>query len=137
MSYEFLDYIEDILDAMDKAEILLHDATFDQFADDFRINFAVVRTLEIIGEATKRLPLSLREEYPGIPWRGMAGLRDRIVHEYDTVDLEILWVVVKDEIPRLRPKLQQVKDDYAAKELPQDQDAQQAHEVLGKHSSED
>jgi uncharacterized protein with HEPN domain len=112
MNLEFLDYLEDILDAMGKAEILLEDVAYEQFAEDFRINFAVVRALEIVGEATKRLPLSLREEYPDIPWRGMAGLRDRIVHEYDTVDMEILWAVVKDEIPRIRPQLQQVIDDY-------------------------
>jgi uncharacterized protein with HEPN domain len=113
MSLEFLDYVEDILDAMGKAEILLQGVAYDDFAEDFRINFAVVRALEIIGEATKRLPMSLREDYPGIPWRGMAGLRDRVVHEYDTLDMEILWAVVKDEIPGIRPQLQRIIDDYA------------------------
>ncbi len=113
MTLEFLDYVEDILDAMGKAEILLQDVAYDEFAEDFRINFAVVRALEIVGEATKRLPMSLREEYPGIPWRGMAGLRDRIVHGYDTVDMEILWAVVKNEIPRIRPQLQQILSDHS------------------------
>ncbi|HRI55969.1 MAG TPA: DUF86 domain-containing protein [Anaerolineae bacterium] len=113
MTLEFLDYVEDILDAMGKAEILLQDVGYDEFAEDFRINFAVVRALEIVGEATKRLPMSLREEYPGIPWRGMAGLRDRIVHEYDTVDMEILWAVVKNEIPHIRPQLQQILSDHS------------------------
>lgn len=109
----FLDYLEDILDAMDKAEALVEGVTYDQFAGDFRINFAVVRALEIIGEATKRLPMNLRQAYPDIPWRGMAGLRDRIVHEYDTVDLEILWAVVKSEIPHLRPQIQQIIEGHA------------------------
>jgi uncharacterized protein with HEPN domain len=67
MRAEFLDYIDDILDAMDKAEILLTDVTYNQFVGDFRIHYAVVRALEIIGEATKRLPSSLRDEYPTIP----------------------------------------------------------------------
>jgi len=120
MSLEFLDYVEDILNAMDKAEILLQNVVYEEFAEDFRINFAVVRALEIIGEATKRLPISLREEYPGVPWRGMAGLRDRVVHEYDTVDMEILWAVVKDEIPRIRPQLQQIIAHYALA-APEDQ----------------
>ena len=62
MSNEFLDYVEDILDAMDKAELLIVDTTFEQFEADFRINFAVVRALEIIGEATKRLPTMFREQ---------------------------------------------------------------------------
>jgi len=67
MSQEFLDHVEDILDAMEKAEILLEDVTYDQFETDFRINFAVVRALEIIGEATKRLPMSLCQQYASIP----------------------------------------------------------------------
>jgi len=86
MRVDFLDFIEDILDAMDKAEILLADVTYDQFAGDFRIHYAVVRALEVIGEATKRLPSHLRDEYPAIPWKGMAGMRDRIIHGYDMVD---------------------------------------------------
>lgn|GEM_PF-1115514 len=65
MSNEFLDYIEDILDAMDKAEILLVGVTYEQFEADFRINFAVVRALEIIGEAARRLPMDLRQQIPG------------------------------------------------------------------------
>ena len=115
MTAEFLDYIDDILDAMDKAEILLTDVTYDQFAGDFRIHYAVVRALEIIGEATKRLPSSLRDEYPTIPWRGMAGMRDRIIHGYDMVDYEIVWNTVKEVIPRIRPLLQQIPVDYSEK----------------------
>jgi uncharacterized protein with HEPN domain len=114
MSHEFLDYVEDILDAMNKAEILLEDVSYDQFEADFRINFAVVRALEIIGEAARRLPMDLRDQYPDIPWRGMAGMRDRIIHGYDTVDLQIVWDVVKRDIPQIRPQVQQILADYEA-----------------------
>jgi uncharacterized protein with HEPN domain len=112
MSNEFLDYVEDIVDTMEKAEILLEEVTYEQFEDDFRINFAVVRALEIIGEAAKRLPMSVRERYPDIPWKGMAGMRDRIIHGYDTVDLQIVWDVVKRDIPMIKPKIQQILSDY-------------------------
>ena len=112
MSNEFLDFVEDILDAMDKAEILLEGVTYEQYENDFRINFAVVRALEIIGEATKRLPMDLREQYPDIPWKGMAGMRDRIIHGYDNVDYQIVWDVVKDDIPQIRPQLQQILLEY-------------------------
>ena len=112
MSNEFLDYVEDILDAMQKAETVLEDVTYDQFEADFRINFAVVRALEIVGEATKRLPPSLRQQYPGIPWRDMAGMRDRIIHGYDTVGLQIVWDVVRRDIPQIKPQIQQVLNDY-------------------------
>jgi uncharacterized protein with HEPN domain len=116
MSNEFLDFIEDILDAMGKAELLLEGVTYDQFEGNFRINFAVVRALEIIGEATKRLPMSLRQEYPHIPWRNMAGMRDRIIHGYDTVDLEIVWDVVKQDIPQIRPQIQRILVDFEGQE---------------------
>jgi uncharacterized protein with HEPN domain len=112
MSDEFLDYVEDIADAMEKAEILLKGVTYDQFESDFRINFAVVRALEIVGEATKRLPMTLRAKYPSIPWKQMAGMRDRIIHGYDTVDLEIVWDVVRQDIPKIKPRIEQILKDY-------------------------
>lgn len=112
MSDTFLDYIEDILDAMEKARVLVEDVDYKSFEEDFRINFAVVRALEIIGEATKRLPIDVRERYPDIPWRGMAGMRDRIAHGYDRVDLQIVWDVVKVDIPRIKPQIKQILRDY-------------------------
>jgi uncharacterized protein with HEPN domain len=114
MGNEFLDYVEDILDAMEKAEMMLEDVEFQEFVDDFRINFVVVRALEIIGEATKRLPLSLREQYPAIPWKQMAGMRDRIIHGYDAIDYQVVWDAVKQEIPPVKPHLQQILSDYEA-----------------------
>ena len=114
MSHEFLDFVEDILDAMDKAEILVEGFAYEEFETDFRTNFAVIRALEIIGEAAKRLPVSLREQYPAIPWRGMAGMRDRIIHGYDTVDLQIVWDVVKQDIPEIKPQIQQILADYTS-----------------------
>jgi uncharacterized protein with HEPN domain len=112
MSDEFLDYVEDMLDAMDKAELLLEGIAYEQFEADFRINFAVVRALEIVGEAAKRLPPDLRRQYPDIPWKVMAGMRDRIVHGYDVVDLQIVWDVVKRDIPQVKPQIQKILADY-------------------------
>jgi uncharacterized protein with HEPN domain len=112
MSDEFLDYVEDMLDAMDKAELLLEGVTYEQFEADFRINFAVVRALEIVGEAAKRLPAALRQQYPAVPWKVMAGMRDRIVHGYDVVDLQIVWDVVKRDIPQVKPQIRNILADY-------------------------
>jgi uncharacterized protein with HEPN domain len=112
MSREFLDFVEDILDGMNKAEILLEGVSYSQFETDFRINFAVVRALEIIGEAAKRIPEQVRQRYPDIPWKGMAGMRDRIIHGYDNVDLQIVWDVVKRDIPQLKPKIELLLQDY-------------------------
>lgn len=112
MNREFLDFLEDILDGMNKAEALLEGVSFSQFEADFRINFAVIRALEIIGEAAKRLPEDLRQRYPDIPWKGMAGMRDRIIHGYDNVDLQIVWDVVKRDIPQIKPKVELILKEY-------------------------
>ena len=112
MSEEFLDFVEDILDAMDKVELLLEGVSYEKFEADFRINFAVIRALEIIGEASKRLPDTLRVRYSEIPWKGMAGMRDRIIHGYDNVDYQIVWDVVKKDFPMIKPLVQKVLSDY-------------------------
>jgi uncharacterized protein with HEPN domain len=112
MNTEFLDYVEDILDEMNKAESLLDGVPYEQFEADFRINYALVRILEIIGEAAKRLPDAVRQRYSDIPWRSMAGMRDRVIHGYDRVDLQVVWDVVKQDIPRLKPRVEQILLDY-------------------------
>ena len=112
MSREFLDFVEDILDGMNKAEALLEGVSYSQFESDFRINFAIVRALEIICEATKRPPDDLRQRYPDIPCKGMSGMRDRIIHGYDNVDLQIVWDVVKRDIPEIKPKIKLILKEY-------------------------
>ena len=112
MKRDYLVYLDDIWDAMDKAEMFVEGMTYEQFEDDLRANFAVTRALEIVGEATKRLPTSFREQYPDIPWKDMAGMRDKIIHGYDNVNLRIVWDVVKQDIPRIKPQIQQILANY-------------------------
>ena len=112
MKKDFLVYVDDIVDAMGKAEMFVVGLTYEQFEADWRTNFAVTRALEIIGEATKRLPTEFRQQHPDIPWKDMAGMRDRIIHGYDNVNLRIVWDVVKHDIPHLKPQLQQILTDY-------------------------
>ena len=88
---EFREYLQDILETMDKVGRFVEGMNFEQFLADDKTSFAVVRALEIIGEATKHIPASVRRRHARITWTGMAGMRDKLIHGYFGLDLEIVW----------------------------------------------
>ena len=102
MKVEFLDYIEDIVVAMEDAIGFVEGINYDDFVKDKKSVYAVTRAIEIIGEAVKKIPDSVRKRYPVIPWRDMAGMRDKLIHEYSGVDLKRVWNTVKKDIPDLK-----------------------------------
>ena len=115
MKRETGDYIEDILEAMTNAIEFTKGMSYDEFVKDTQTVYAVIRTIEIIGEAVKNIPEDVRRKYPDIPWRGMAGMRDKVIHAYFGVKIERVWEVVKRDIPNLKPKfekmlMEEVKD---------------------------
>lgn len=79
-----------------------------KFMSDLKTQDAVVRNLEVIGEATKNLASRLREAYPSIPWKDMAGMRDKVIHHYFGVNYDIVWTVASQEIPALRPSIEDI-----------------------------
>ena len=79
--------------------------TYEEFVTDEKSNFAVVRALEIVGEATKRLPAELKSRYPALPWREMAGMRDKLAHDYFGVNLEVVWDTAVQEAPGLEAEI--------------------------------
>lgn len=81
------------------------------FFENKIIQDAVIRNLEIMGEATKRLSSELRSKYNEVPWRQIAGLRDVLIHDYLKVDLQEVWIIVKDELPVLKTKIKQIMLD--------------------------
>jgi len=111
MKKEYGDYIEDIIDAMNKTEKFTESISYDNFINDEKTTFAVMRALEIIGEAVKNIPDTLKVKYSDIPWRDMAGMRDKLIHEYSGVRLDLVWKTVKDIIPPLKLKFQKIMDE--------------------------
>jgi len=77
-----------------------------QFRADVRVQDAVLRRIEILGEAAKRLSVQLRESAPDIPWQRIAGMRDRVIHDYDSIDLAVVWDTASKEVPRMRSQIE-------------------------------
>ena len=115
MKREIGDYIEDILEAMSNVVEFTKGMSYEEFVKDTKTVYAVIRALEIVGEAAKNIPEDARKKYPDIPWRSMVGMRDKLIHAYFGVKLERVWEVVKRDIPNIKPKfermlMEEVKD---------------------------
>jgi len=107
-------YIEDIIDCIAKIEEYTDSITEDDFHDNTQTQDAVLRRLEIIGEAVKHIPMRIRDKYPDIPWKNIAGLRDVLINAYFGVNLYRTWKAVKEDIPDLKVKIMAVRNDLSA-----------------------
>jgi len=103
--------LNDICQAIDRIEQYIENLSFDAFSEDQKSVDAVVRNLEIIGEAAKRLPDELKEKYSEIEWHKVVGLRHRIVHEYFGIDIEIIWQILQKDLPALKHKIMQIMSE--------------------------
>lgn len=82
-----------------------------EFLDNETLKRAIIRSLEIIGEATKKIPADFKIKFDSIQWKNMAGMRDRLIHDYIGVDYSIVWDVVKNKIPELHKQISQITDN--------------------------
>jgi uncharacterized protein with HEPN domain len=96
------DYLRDILNAVDEVESFVKGMDFEEFVKDRKTLNAVVRSIEIIGEASKHIPASLREKYAELPWKEITGMRDKLIHGYFGMDYETIWKAAKEDVPSLK-----------------------------------
>ncbi|MBL7073757.1 DUF86 domain-containing protein [candidate division KSB1 bacterium] len=96
-------FVEDIMEAMDKIERYIKGLAYETFVNNEMVVDAVIRNMEIIGEASRNIPEDVRGKFPDIPWGRMIGLRNIAIHEYFGVDLSIIWEIVTKNIPETKP----------------------------------
>ena len=99
---EFRDFLQDIIDAICQLEKITQDITFEEFSTKMEIFLSVVKLIEIIGEAVKNIPEAVKINYPQIPWKNIAGMRDKLVHEYWAIDEQVVWKVIQKNLYPLK-----------------------------------
>ncbi len=109
-----IDLLNDILICMDKIESYLDGLTYDQFGNDSKTQDAIIRNVEIIGEAVKYLSNSIKTRYRNIPWKEIAGTRDRLIHGYFGVNIDIVWEIATMDIPELKAQIEEIKNEFCS-----------------------
>jgi uncharacterized protein with HEPN domain len=101
-------YLKDMLAAIGSIEVFVEGMDSETFRADDKTASAVMRKFEVIGEAAKGVPEKIRRAYPDIPWREMAGMRDRLIHFYFGVDHELVWRTIKERLPEVKPQIEDI-----------------------------
>jgi len=101
-------YLKDILAAIDSIEEFVAGMDLQAFQADDKTTSPMMRKLEVIGEATKQIPDEIRQSHPRVPWKEMAGMRDKLIHFYFGVDYQLIWRAIKERLPQIKPELQKI-----------------------------
>lgn len=110
------DFLNDILENIEKVEAFIAGMSLDNFLNDDKTAYATIRAIEIIGEAVKQIPEDIRQQYPNIPWREIGRMRDKLIHHYFNINLRIVWKTIQQDIEPLKTVVQQILKDLLGKE---------------------
>ena len=103
-------YLDDILEAIGKIEKYTEGLDFEKFSEDDKTGDAVIRNFLVVGEAVKNIPPGVRKKYPDIPWKIIAGMRDKLVHGYFGIRYDVIWETIEMRLPSLRLNIQKMLD---------------------------
>lgn len=107
------EFLQDILDTIADIEIFTENVELEAFQANREKVLAVVKSIEILGEAVKKVPDDIRNQYPDIPWKSIAGMRDVLVHEYWGIDVNIIWATVQEGLPPLKATIAEIATDVS------------------------
>ncbi len=105
---DYRDFLHDILEAIEDIDSFIDDLSYEDFVNDRKTLNAVMRSIEVIGEAAKNIPDQIKAEYKDVPWKRMTGMRDKLIHGYFGVDTKTLYRTVKEDIPPLKAPIQKI-----------------------------
>ena len=105
-------FLMEILEAIEKIERYIDSLSFEDFVKNEMVVDAVIRNLEIVGEAARNIPEEVRSKYSNIPWKRVVGFRNIVIHGYFDVDLEIVWVIAKERLPELKPQIKRMLMEF-------------------------
>ncbi|KAF0133659.1 MAG: nucleotidyltransferase [Candidatus Saganbacteria bacterium] len=106
-------YLHHIYDAISKTETYLENISYETFSKNTLIQDGVIRQIEIIGEATKNLSESIRIKYTNVPWKDIAGMRDKLIHGYFGIDIEAVWETTKQDLPSLKSEVKKALKEFS------------------------
>jgi len=109
-------FLQDIYEAIGKIKDYTRDMSYEEFLQDERTKDAVVRNLEVIGEAVKNIPDEFKEKHSELKWKAMAGMRDKLIHGYFGVSFSLVWGTIKNDLPDLEPQIKKILEEVKSKQ---------------------